>query len=452
MTVGEIKVFPDRGGHTDPQQLATARAQAGIYRHALQLRSAALGPHRRVDVAADGFLVFTWPGSNSPSVRADEDLTYQAIRAERGFDRLEEVAQSSCARTTSPPTTPRSSSGCSKRRHGYGEACLSFCDLAPRCHPRAVSADDPIVLGDEVKRLLGDTTVSRAIELLNGAEPADEREADLQRQLARRMSVREIAQKLRAWEAGRPLPRYDTIHHAVMSPEQALLVAFVRMAGESRPWGIAWGTAGSEPRIETVPDGRVRDDVAGLVRRLRGGPARAPARAQLDIRPRRAEARAGELRQVWLPNGQHVAMLHQLSYAYSQTKFGGMNQEILRALGRLAGWMFRDTSRRGNQHVVSASRLWRGVRVPGAGRPHSASRLPARMADDAGDRDARIAAASDAESLTVSPTMDPSLERDDAEPRSSKTGRRAAARARTRRPAASAIADVLAPNSSGVGS
>ena len=51
------------------------------------------------------------------------------------------------------------------------------------------------------------------------------------------------------------------------------------------------------------------------------------------------------------------AMLHQLSYTYSQTKFGGENQEILRALGRLAGWMFRDTARAGNQHIVSASRL-----------------------------------------------------------------------------------------------
>ncbi|MBW3631361.1 MAG: hypothetical protein KY464_19015, partial [Gemmatimonadetes bacterium] len=48
-------------------------------------------------------------------------------------------------------------------------------------------------------------------------------------------------------------------------------------------------------------------------------------------------------------------MLHQLSYTYSQTKFGGANQDLLRALGRIGGWMFRDTSRRGAQHVVNAS-------------------------------------------------------------------------------------------------
>jgi hypothetical protein len=65
----------------------------------------------------------------------------------------------------------------------YSEACLSFCDLAPRCHERAVAADDPIILGDEVARFLGATTISRALELMAGLEPDDDREADLQRQL-----------------------------------------------------------------------------------------------------------------------------------------------------------------------------------------------------------------------------------------------------------------------------
>jgi hypothetical protein len=183
ITVGEVKVFPDRGGHTDPQQLAAARAQAGIYRHALQLSVAALGVGDEVDVAADGFLVFTWPGSNSPSIRTNEDLTYQAIRAARGFERLEEVAQSIVRNDDFAADDPTLLKRVLKAPTDYCEACLSFCDLAPRCYAHAMSVDDPIVLGDEVKRLLGDTTVARAIELLNGANPADEREQDLQRQM-----------------------------------------------------------------------------------------------------------------------------------------------------------------------------------------------------------------------------------------------------------------------------
>lgn len=183
VTVGEIKVFPDRGGHTDPQQLASARAQAGLYEHAMRLATSALGLTDEVDIATHGFLVFTWPGSNSPSIRANEDLTYQAIRAERGFDRLEEVALEVVRDDDFSSDNPALIQRMLNAPTDYAEVCLSFCDLAPRCHAIASAADNPIVLGDEVARLLGETTISRALELMAGVEPANDREADLQRQL-----------------------------------------------------------------------------------------------------------------------------------------------------------------------------------------------------------------------------------------------------------------------------
>ena len=181
--VGEIKVFADRGGHTDPYQLATARAQAGVYQHALTLTVASLGLSDHIDVVPDGFLVFTWPGSNAPAVRPNEDLSYQAIRAERGFARLEEVAQSVVRDDDFSADNPTLVRRVLDAETDYSEACLSFCDLAPRCHERAVVADDPIILGAEVKRVLGDTTLTRALELMDGAGPVDDREADLQRLL-----------------------------------------------------------------------------------------------------------------------------------------------------------------------------------------------------------------------------------------------------------------------------
>lgn len=184
ITVGEIKVFPDRGGHTDPRQLATARAQAGVYRHALDLAVQALGLVDSIDVAADGFLVFTWPGSNAPSVRSGEDLTYQAIRAQRGFDRLEEVAQALVREDDFAADDPALVQRVLEAPTDYAEVCLAFCDLAPRCHQRSLAADDAIILGDEAQRLLGETTISRTLELMNGAAPADLREQDLQRQLS----------------------------------------------------------------------------------------------------------------------------------------------------------------------------------------------------------------------------------------------------------------------------
>lgn len=227
-------------------------------------------------------------------------------------------------------------------------------------------------------------------------------------------SVRGIARKLEAWRAGEPLPRYDTIHHAIMPPDQAVIVAFVRMAGESRPWGIAWGAAGSEPRIESVPDGRVRDDVAVLCATFAEDLLEHLRVHNWTFDPAPEKPELGDLRQVWLPNGQHVAMLHQLSYTYSQTKFGGDNQDILRALGRVSGWMFRDTSRVGNQHVVSASQILNDSYVFPAQDARTAH-LGFQLAWLAtpGNRDTRISAATEAEGHSVSPTMDPAMERDD---------------------------------------
>jgi hypothetical protein len=183
ITVGEVKVFPDRGGYTDGHQLASARAQAGVYRHALGLAVQTLGLTDEVEVAPDGFLVFTWPGSNAPAIRPGEDLTYQAIRAERGFERLEEVAASIVRDDDFNADNPTLIRRVIEAGTDYSEACLNFCDLAPRCHQRALDADDSVVLGDNAKRLLGDTTMTRAIELLNDAAPTTDREADLQRQL-----------------------------------------------------------------------------------------------------------------------------------------------------------------------------------------------------------------------------------------------------------------------------
>ncbi|MFV8316270.1 hypothetical protein [Mycobacterium sp. 23] len=183
LTVVEVKVFADRGGHTDRKQLATARAQAGLYRHALELALGALGLSELIEVTPKGILVFTWPGSNSPSIRAGEDLTYQVIRAQRGFQRLEEIAGSVVRGDDFASDDPTLIGRVLDAGTHYTEACLSFCDLAPRCHQRALEADDSVVLGDDVRRLLGETTISRAIELINGDVPGDDRERDLQRQL-----------------------------------------------------------------------------------------------------------------------------------------------------------------------------------------------------------------------------------------------------------------------------
>ena len=182
LVVGEVKTYPDRGGHTGAHELAVARAQAGIYVHALDVVCEGLGLVDRIDVARTGFLVLTRPGSNRPSVRPDEDLRYQAERARRGFELLEAAAQRLPKEVWALPDVEPPQDlidAITGAEVAYSEACLSFCDRAPGCHRRAMDAGDPLILGQDVQRFLGTIDLHRAIELMDGAKPTTEAEADL---------------------------------------------------------------------------------------------------------------------------------------------------------------------------------------------------------------------------------------------------------------------------------
>jgi hypothetical protein len=180
LMVGEIKTYPDRGGYTDGSELATARGQAGVYVHGLSLVIDELGLADRLEVARAGFLVLSRPGFNQPSIRAGEDLRYQAKRAERGFQRLEEAAVS-----LPEPGTKDLLAAVRNAETAYSEHCVSFCDRAAGCHARAAAQGNPVVLGEDIARFLGATELPRALKLMEGAKPANAAEADLVRRLGR---------------------------------------------------------------------------------------------------------------------------------------------------------------------------------------------------------------------------------------------------------------------------
>jgi hypothetical protein len=174
LRVGEVKVYPDRGGFTDSQELAAARAQAGLYVYVLQRTVETLGLTRDLHVAEDGFLVLARPASNQPSVRAGEDLAFQAARAREMFARLGPVqADLSAGRIDA-----RAVLAAPKR---YGDACLSFCELADHCRDEALRAGLPTALGEDLARFLGDVSLHRALELLHGDEAVSEAERDFLR-------------------------------------------------------------------------------------------------------------------------------------------------------------------------------------------------------------------------------------------------------------------------------
>jgi hypothetical protein len=185
LTVGEIKTYPDRGGHTDTGELATARAQAGVYVHALRMVAEELGVQDHVRVSERGFLVLSRPGFNRPSVRANEDLKYQAWRAQRGFGQLEAAAaRLPAVETADGVNAPARLDAVRSAATAYHETCVSFCDRAPACFAAAIKGGSAAVLGEDVERFLGTVSLERATALMDGARPGNEAEADLQRRLA----------------------------------------------------------------------------------------------------------------------------------------------------------------------------------------------------------------------------------------------------------------------------
>ena len=225
------------------------------------------------------------------------------------------------------------------------------------------------------------------------------------------MSERDVVRRLVAFAQDKPLARGETRQVHIGSNRDILVLAFVRMGGESRPWGIAFGHPDSDPTILTVPEGRNRDLVADmcssfapkLLAHLRTPHfTDEPGVDWQGLRP---------LRQLWLPNGSHVEMLHHLAYAYTFTRWGEA-VKILNPLGRAAGWLFREAQRPGQQHVITATEALRASYTFPA-QPTRLEHLGFLLAwlDDTLQPNERLAAAHRAEELAVSTTLDPTIER-----------------------------------------
>lgn len=181
LIVGEIKTYPDRAGYTDSRELASARAQAGIYLHGLELVLADLGLRDAFTLSMQGFLVLSRPGSNQPSIRAAEDLQFQAERARRGFELLRKAAS-----VTDPLPDPAGESGYQavvNAQSAFDETCLSFCDRASLCRKKALAAGNAAVLGHDIARFLGGIQLPRGVALLLGAAPTTDTERDLVRRM-----------------------------------------------------------------------------------------------------------------------------------------------------------------------------------------------------------------------------------------------------------------------------
>ena len=230
------------------------------------------------------------------------------------------------------------------------------------------------------------------------------------------MISREVVRRLRSFHEGRPLPKGQTKHFALVDDPNLLVVSFLRMGGESRPWGITWGHPNEEPSTLSVPEGRNRDLVADMCAEF------APVLLEHFLTPGYAKDEPASwedlapLRQLWLPNPSHLDMLHHLAYAYTFTKWGAGARGRLNAFGRLCGWLHREAQRPGQQHtMVATDALRESFAFPAQDVRQGHLGFLLAWLDQEGDRGSRNLAAMEAERIAISTTLDPSVEREETE-------------------------------------
>lgn len=226
----------------------------------------------------------------------------------------------------------------------------------------------------------------------------------------------ETIRRIHAWHAGKPLQRGEVINVHVADDNDIFIMAFLRMGGESRPWGIAYGTASEQPHVVTVPEGRNRDLVGDMVI------ACAPALLEFFRHPEFSDdgpavSTSQPLRQLWVPGQSHVEMLHYLAAAYARTQWPRADVDTLRAIGNLANCLFIEGQRPGQQTLISATEaLQRAFIFPTA--PVRQGHLGHLLAWLRGGntRDSRQRAAQEAEKLSVATVLSPDIERNLVQP------------------------------------
>jgi hypothetical protein len=222
--------------------------------------------------------------------------------------------------------------------------------------------------------------------------------------------------RLRAWKEGKPLRRGEKINVSVADDDDLMIIAFLRMGGESRPWGVAFGNCGTKPEVLTVPDGRNRTLVADMMADFGStllGFFRHPAFSTESP----ANYETDTPRQIWLPGPTHVEMFHLLALAYARTRFQRDDVELLRRFGNLANCLYIEHQRPGQQTVVSAAAALRDTYYfPSAAIRQAHLGHLLGWLNGGNSRTRRLAAATEAEENSVATTLNPGHEERALEP------------------------------------
>jgi hypothetical protein len=175
---GDFKSFVVRDGVVPGDKLERVRLQLGCDVVALRDEMRLVSPGLEQRLTPTGYLVFATPYGLKPDTPRREDLSGAVpmiLKAIDSFKRHREHVLELAAGAPIVTTVP-------DLAINYQEKCIAACILAQHCRGRI--ADDPALLGDVARDLLGrDIALPRLAALMHGAEPADENEARAQRHL-----------------------------------------------------------------------------------------------------------------------------------------------------------------------------------------------------------------------------------------------------------------------------
>jgi hypothetical protein len=175
---GDFKSFVVREGVVPGDKLERVRLQLACDVVAMRDEMRLVGSGLEQRLTSTGYLVFATPYGLKPDTPRREDLSGAVpmiLKAIDNFKRHREeilkLAGTAPIVTTAPDLAIN-----------YQEKCVATCILAQHCRGRIV--DDPVLLGDVARELLGrNIALPRLVALMHGAEPADESEARAQRGL-----------------------------------------------------------------------------------------------------------------------------------------------------------------------------------------------------------------------------------------------------------------------------
>jgi hypothetical protein len=209
------------------------------------------------------------------------------------------------------------------------------------------------------------------------------------------------------------MPVGETLPWPRAEAADRLIVAFVRMAGEARPWGVAVGHPSEEPTILTAAEPRDAGELSRLAIELGKHLLPHVPHPEHASEAEKADVTAiAKRRQLWMPGPTHVEMLHLLDYRFSRSSTREeAGARDLGKLGRACGWLFRESTRPSQVRVFDATaRLREAFAIPAEDVRQQHLGFLLAWLETEGTRDARVEAARVAEAQSVGVTMHPAYE------------------------------------------